>query len=325
MTYSNFIGDGVAVNGAPLLPGIGGIPFTGDWFFVDYANGSDGNEGTADNPLQTLSEAHSKAVAGNNDVVVIVGDGTTTATQRLEETLVWSKDATHLIGMTAPSMYAQRARISTLTTATVNINPLMTISADGCLFANFSYFQGVGEAGTEEQLLQITGDRNYFGTIQFGGMGAQVGADDAASYVIYLNGGSENYFERCAIGLETIQRGAANASVLVRSGSQRNDFSDCIFQMAADATSPLFVDANATNALNGSSMALKRCSFRNLINITGAQDPAVVAVVAADANGTVYFEDCVANATDWAAASARVQVASGTLQTTTGGLTVNAA
>lgn len=299
MAYTNFIGDGVSVNGAPLLPGMGGIPFTGRWIFCDYANGSDGNEGTVDSPVQTITRAHQLATAGNNDVVVIVGDGTTTATQRLEETFVWSKDATHLVGMTAPSMYAQRARISTLTTATVNINPLMTISADGCGFANFSFFQGVGEAGTEEQLLQITGQRNYFGALQFGGMGAQAGADDAASYCVYLNGAGENYFERCAIGLETVQRGAANASVLVRNGAQRNDFSDCVFQAAADATTMLFIDANASNALNGSSMAFTRCSFRNLLNVTGATGIDQTAAVHNSVNGTIFFDACSTMADEW--------------------------
>jgi hypothetical protein len=219
-------------------------------------------------------------------------------------------------------MEAQRARISHLTTATVNINPLMTVSASGCIFGNFSFFQGVGEAGEEEQLLQITGSRNYFGNIQFGGMGAQVGGDDADSYVIYLNGGGENLFERCSIGLETIQRNAANASVRVRSGAQRNQFVDCDFPMAADDTDPLWVDANATNALNGSTMTFKRCFFRNLLNITGAATPAVVAVVAADANGTVYFVDSAAQATAWAAASTRVQIVNGADSVDSGGLSV---
>lgn len=321
MTYTNFP-SGITSMGVPIVGGIGGIPLTGNWFFCDYANGSDGNEGTADNPFKTITRAHTKAVAGNNDVVVIVGDGGTAATQRLEETFVWSKNATHLIGMTAPVWEAQRARISHLTTATVNITPLMTVSASGCIFANFSFFQGVNETDEEEQLIQITGSRNYFGNVQFGGMGAADGAGDADSYVIYLNGGGENTFEHCSIGLETIQRSAANASVRVRNGAQRNTFVDCMFPMAASETSPLWVDVNATNALNGSTLNFRRCLFRNLLNISGAATPAVVAVVAADANGTVYFDQSSAQASNWAADSTRVQVSNGAVSDADGGLSV---
>lgn len=315
MALTNFP-NGVSSFGIPMIGGFGGIPLTGNWWFCDYANGNDGNAGAGadgagpDAPLKTISRALELATAGNNDVVVIMGDGSTTASQRLEESLDWSKNATHLIGMTAPVMEAQRARITTLTTATTNINPLMTVSASGCIFANFSFFQGVGQATTDEKLIDITGDRNYFWNIQFGGMGNQVGADRAGSYIIYLNDGDENLFEHCSIGLETVQRGAANASVKVANGSQRNTFRDCQFVMAADQTSPLFVDASASNALNGSSLTFWRCAFRNLVNITGAAQPAVTASVAADVNGTVFFDQCSTMAAKWAAAAATVKVAS---------------
>jgi hypothetical protein len=304
MALTNFP-NGVSSFGVPVVGGIGGIPLTGTWYFCDYANGSDGNDGLSpETPLKTISRAHTLATAGNNDVVVIIGDGSTTATQRLEETLTWSKNATHLIGITAPVWEAQRARISTLTTATVNINPLMTVSASGCIFSNFSFFQGVGQSATDEQLINITGSRNYFGNVQFGGIGAAAGAARDGSYVIQLSGGGENTFEHCSIGLETIQRSAANASVRVRSGAQRNTFVDCMFPMAASDTDPIWVDVNASNALNGSTLNFRRCFFRNLMNISSAATPAAVATIHASANGTVYFDQCSAFATAWVAGGA---------------------
>lgn len=284
----------------------GQIDFFNNVFYVDPVNGND-SVGT---PFKTITAAYNRCTAGKNDCVVIVGDGGTAASIRLSSTLVWAKNATHLIGITAPTMIAQRARITPATSLTTNLNPMITVSASGCIFANFSLFQGTGEASADENLIQVTGSRNYFWNVQFGGMGAQVGADRAGSYLIYLNGGGENLFEGCSIGLETIQRAAANASVRVRSGGQRNMFVNCQFQMAADATSPLFVDVNATNALNGSSLIFRECSFMNLVNITGAQQPAVTATVAADANGTVFFDRCSTMAAKWAAASALVKVAS---------------
>lgn len=322
MTLTN-LPNGISSFGVPVIGGIGGMPLTGTWYFCDYANGSDGNDGLSpENPLKTITRAHALCTAGQNDVVFLIGDGGTTATQRLTETMVWSKNATHLIGETAPVMEFQRARISTLTTQTTNINPLITISASGCIFANFSIFQGVGEAATAEQCLNITGDRNYFWNVAVEGMGHANGAAQAGSYCVKFDDGDENLFEHCAIGTETIQRSAANASVLVRTGSQRNMFRDCIFPMAASDTDPLWVDVDATNALNGSTMTFQNCLFRNLLNISSAATPAVVAVVASDANGTVYFQNCGAQASNWAANSTRVQVANGAVSNADGGLTV---
>lgn len=324
MTLTNFP-NGISSFGIPVVGGLGGIPLTGTWYFCNYATGSDGNDGTSpQEPLKTITAAYAKCTAGKNDVVVIIGDGSTTATQRLESSFTWAKNATHLIGETAPTLEAQRARISHLTTATVNINPLMTVSASGCIFANFSFFQGIGQSATDEQLINITGSRNYFGNVAFGGIGAAAGAARAGSYVILLDAGGENLFDSCSVGLETIQRTTANASVRVRNGAQRNTFRDCVFPLAAADTAPLVIDANATNALNGSTMSLKRCSIPTLMNISAAATPAVIAVVAADANGTLYIDNCSCFATDWAAASARVKV-SGAATVADAGFFINAA
>lgn len=314
MTYTNFP-NGASSFGVPLVGGIGSIPLTGKWWFCDYANGSDdnatsGSDGAPpDAPLKTISYAHSIATAGRNDVIVIMGDGSTTASQRLTETLTWSKNATHLVGMTAPSMFAQRARITTLTTATTNITPLMTVSASGCIFSNFSFFQGVGQSATDEKLINISGDRNYFGNVQFGGMGATAGAARAGSYIIGFTGGDENLFEGCAIGLETVARSAANASVKLVSASQRNIFQDCVFQMYPTANSPLFVDASLSAGLNGSTMIFRRCSFQGLLGAASGTQPSVTCTVAADVNGTIYFDGCTTVAAKYAAATALVKVA----------------
>lgn len=308
MTITNFP-NGVSSFGIPMVGGFGGIPLGGNWYFCDYANGSNGNDGTLDSPFKTIAYAHELATAGNNDVIVIVGDGSTTASQRLEESLTWSKNATHLIGMTAPSMFAQRARITTLTTATTNINPLMTVSASGCLFANFSFFQGVGQASTDEQLILITGDRNAFVNVQFGGMGHANGAARAGSYVIGLSGGDENLFQGCAIGLETVARSAANASVKLVAASQRNIFQDCVFQMYPTAATPLFVDANLSGGLNGSTMIFRRCSFQALLGAASGTQPSVTATVHASVNGTIYFDQCTTVAAKYAAATALIKVA----------------
>ncbi len=287
---------------------------TGTTFFCDPANGDDSNNGLApDTAVKTLPVAFGLCTAGDNDTIVLIGDGSTAATARLTATLVWNKNAVNLVGVAAPTWESQRARISHATDETTNINPLIQVTASGCKFMNFSMFQDVGQASTDEKLFEVTGDRNYFYNIHFGGMGHATPAARAGSYILYLNGAGENTFEHCAIGLETIQRTGANASVLVRNGAQRNRFIDCEFPMAAKATTPLWVDGNAANALNGSTLIFRRCMFRNLLNISNADTPAVVAIAHATINGVIIFDRCSAMATKWAAASTRVQIADGAI------------
>ncbi len=325
MTTTNYP-NGVSSFGIPVLGGLGGIPFTGNYYFVDAVNGADGNEGSADSPMQTLTAAYARTVSGNNDVIFIVGDGGTTGTQRLSATLTWANNATHLIGITAPTMISQRARISTPTSATVNINPLMTVSGSGCLFANFSFFQGVGQASTDEKLINITGDRNYFWNVQFGGMGHANGAARAGSYVLALTDGDENTFERCTIGLDTVARTAANASVIMRTQCQRNIFLDCLFPMYATASTPIFVDTNATTSMDRFNM-LKGCTFQNsIVSGTGTAVASVVAA-AADQGGSVILDNCSAfGASEWSnlSNSATVLVTGSVPNGNTSGIGVNA-
>lgn len=297
---------------------------TGNFFFCDYANGSDGNTGGAADPLKTLSRAHDLATAGNNDVIFIIGDGSTTATQRLEETLTWSKNATHLVGITAPTMISQRARISTLTTQTTNINPLMTVSAAGCIFANFSFFQGVGEAATDEKLIDITGDRNYFWNIHFGGMGHANGAARAGSYVILLNDGDENTFDGCTIGLDTITRSAANANVKFTSQCQRNIFRNCLFPMMTSAATPIYIDANASGSIDRFNL-FRECIFHNAVNSTSTAITAVVAFHASQ-GGTIFIDNCSSvGANDWTASdTATVKITGPVPNGDTSGMAANA-
>ena len=79
--------NGITSFGVPVLGTIGGLPFTGNYYFVDPVNGADGNEGTPELPLKTLYGALAKCTAGNNDVVVLMGDGTSAGSARLSTAL----------------------------------------------------------------------------------------------------------------------------------------------------------------------------------------------------------------------------------------------
>lgn len=301
-----------AINSSNIWPG--------RFFYLDPSASVQGN-GTRQAPFNTLAAAYAATTDGQNDVVLLVGNGATSASVRLTSTFTWAKNATHLVGITAPTHIAQRARITTATTQTTNINPLFNITGSGCIFQNFSFFQGVGQSATDEQLITIGGDRNWFQNVHFGGMGHANGAARAGSYVIGLNGGDENLFQECAIGLDTVARSAANASVKLVAASQRNEFVDCLFPMYPTANSPLFVDASLSGGLNGSEMWFRRCTFTGLLAATSGTQPAVTVTSNTTLNGNIYFDGCTTVAAKWAVAatgSTTVKVMSYATAATTG-------
>ena len=317
--------------GVPTM-GMAGLPLvTGRVIFCDAVNGNDGNNGGGEDPVQTLTQAYSMMTDGNNDVVVIVGDGSTAATQRLSSTLTWAKDACHLVGMTAPNMFNKRARISTATGATTNVNPLIEVSAQGCLFSNFSIFQGVGQSATDEQCLLVSGQRNAFYGVDIQGIGAAAGAARAGSYNLKLYGGSENLFAGCTIGTDTIARGAANSNVLIRKNasnvaSTRNVFLNCIFPMLASAATPVFIDANESGGMDRFAL-FSGCWFLNAINSTGTALTAAVAFHASQ-GGTIIIDattgGCV-GANDWTASdTATVKIRGPVPNGDTSGMAVSA-
>jgi len=285
--------------------------FTGNFYYVDPASGADGNDGKSpQTAFSTLSAAHSAATAGNNDVIFLVGDGSTSATARLSATLTWSKNATHLIGVTAPTPIASRARISHASTAPTTAFNMVQVTASGCIFSNFSLFEGFDEAATCV-LWEDQGARNHYSFVHFGGMGAAgKSGDNASSADILFTGGGEHYFTNCAIGLDTVERGAANANVRFRSQVARVMFEDCYFLCSADAATPLFIDANASSALNRWVM-FNRCHFLNGLNYGPATTLTAAISVHASANGTILLNACdKLNTTDWTAAdSALVKLA----------------
>lgn len=309
MTLTNFP-NGVSSFGVPMLGGIGGIPLTGTYIFCDPARGSDGNDGSApDQAVATLYRAHALATAGRNDVVVLIGDGSTTGTARLSKALAqsidssattgvltWSKNATHLIGVTAPAMVAQRARIAppsgTYTQSTFGSGNFVTVSASGCIFANFSLFHGFSTGGADQICWTVTGSRNYHWNVQFGGMGDQASADDAGSRSIKIgSGGSgENTFDSCVVGLDTVTRGAANSSVEFAGATPRNVFRDCIFPFQTDAATPLGILGSAAACMDRWQL-FQRCAFINNIKSTSTTMTAL-ATLAASTGGLIFLQDC---------------------------------
>lgn len=318
MGLSNFP-NGITSFGIPVLGNVFGIPFTGMYWFVDPVNGLDGNAGTSPSQaLQTLYQAHNKAVAGRNDVVILIGNGATSGTARLSTalaqsinpaatagTLNWTKNATHLIGVTAPSSVAQRARIAppsgVYTQATFGSGNFVVVSASGCLFSNISLFNGFSTGGTNQICWTDIGGRNAYYGMNFGGIGDAASAADTGSRSFKLGaaGAGECSFFGCSFGLDTVARGVANATLELAGATPRNLFDRCQFYMDASANSPLHILGTGAACVDRDQL-FQDCTFMNAIKSAGTTINEVGSFTSSSPGGYVVVKSCTTvGATKW--------------------------
>lgn len=259
----------------------------GTVYYVHALNptANDQNMGTDPNfPMATISAAYNRCISGQNDVVVVVGQATQYGQTA---TLVWAKNYTHLVGVSADLHgVGQRVRIVGLNTA--DITPVLTVNADGCLFQNLQFYNGHDLAAASGAVV-VTGGRNKFENVMFAGMAAAGPANDAASYSLFVSG-SENEFERCSIGLQTIIRTAANAELILSGATcYRNKFTKCEFLSWSVTAGKLLVNY-AANAVPWTTV-FEDCYFGNL-NMT-AGGAAGAAINDAFGNASAAFHEVV--------------------------------
>lgn len=264
--------------------------------FCDYANGDNANSGDGfDSAVKTLAQAYALCDSGKNDAVVIVGDGTTTATQRVSAAFTWSKNATHLIGVCSPVLLSQRARIAPLSGATA-YTPFFTVSGSGCVFQNIQWFHGFATGTTSQINLIVTGSRNYFGNCHIAGMGDNESAQSAGSRSLKIgSGGSgENVFENCTIGIDTITRTQANASLELAGATARNVFRNCLFPFMGSAAGVLGILGTGNGCVDRFTL-FDNCLFLNAIASTSTTMTVLGSFTTASPGGLLMFKQCILN------------------------------
>lgn len=294
--------NGVYSRGIPLFPA--GVPLTqGNVWHVKPNSGNDGNNGKSPSQaFATVAAAHSAATANQNDVVLLYSESNTPAstTDYQSATLTWSKDLTHLIGVGPPTMFSQRSRIAQLSTAT-GVSPLMDVTADGCIFRNFQVFHGVADA-TSLVALRVTGTRNVFEGCHIAGMGdATMVTAGAAS--LKIDGGSENVFRGCVIGLDTISRDQnTNGEIWFDSGASRNFFEDCLIDAYISNAGYEHVTVNDATAIDRGTY-FKNCLFMSKSTNKAVTQGAVFLIPAGISQGAIILQDTYAfsdgGAVDW--------------------------
>lgn len=304
MTLTNFP-SGISSMGIPILGSGLGMPVGGKHIFCDPANGSDGNSGLEwTRAFSTLTKALATATAGKNDVIYLIGTGQAAGSARLSETLVWNKDATHLIGVSAPTAVGGRARIAP-TSGTTLFTPMVTVSADSCIIANIHMFHGFAAEATAIGCLNVTGERNYFTNCHIAGIGHAEAGDQAASYSLKLTGDGENTFESCTIGLDTIARSTTCSEIEMVSAAVRNTFKDCKIITFADNAGVLFVKIDGAGDIDRW-VIFDGCLFTNATNSTATTMTAAMDVNAAAGGHVICKGSWVVGATDWEAADSTI-------------------
>ncbi len=267
-----------------------GFGTPGNVYYLNPANGNDNGPGTSPNQaFATLAAGYAALSEGNNDVLVLVGNGLSTGSARLSAGFTWAKDAAHLIGICAPSAISQRARIAPFTGAgQAAFANFFTVSGNGCLFSNLSLFHGFTAGIAAAICLTVTGQRNAFINCDIEGMGDTTSATDAGSRCILLNGGGENYFYHCNIGLDTVERTGANASVELKAATARNYFEACTFPFWSSDGLQYGILAAAAAALDRW-VLLKGCNAI-ATNAGGGTAEAAFFHLAATAGGIACFD-----------------------------------
>lgn len=282
--------------GAKITPsdiaGMIGLPYVGEIYYIDPTNGNDtSHSGKEQNKAyKTLTQAESQMVAYSHDIAVVVSGGTDATAETANVT--WDKDYTHIIGNCAPTHISQRARIKTTTDS---VDPCFTLSANGCIWSNI---QIGSEMDSNDVTISMTGDRNYFSNVHFIGMASTTAGDDATGRIISFSGASENLFDNCVIGVDTIPRSEANASMEFASSCCRNKFVDCLIPLWADSATALFVKAGTTSI--DRYLWFKDCLFHNAV-YSASTTLTVAMDLTADMGGNILLDGCsVQGVTDWA-------------------------
>jgi hypothetical protein len=142
---------------------------------------------------------------------------------------------------------------------------------------------------TSTNAFELTGERNSFINCHIAGIGHAT-MDVAAARSMIINGGDENWFSRCVIGVDTISRATASAEIEFAGQATRNVFEDCIIPTMAGDAGFVFIDFDAASTLDRFQL-FRRCSFINAVKSTAtAMTEAVDSH--ASAGGMVVFEDC---------------------------------
>lgn len=254
-------------------------PFTGNYFWVNATTGSDGNTGGPQDPFATLTQAHTACLAGNNDVVFLTGTYSPTAT------LAWTKNNTHLIGLSQG--FYSTALISVASTAATSgsFSPLVNVTATGCIFENIGALSGIAQASTQVCWAEAGGNNTYI-NCNFSQVGNATAAAQAGNRALTM-ASKNNTFQNCVIGGDSVVRATGtNFTMEMLAGAGSSTFQGCTFAMWSSVAASAQVNAAATTCTGY--MVFDDCKFINDMGNAGATASTLPLTISATA-GAVFL------------------------------------
>ncbi len=179
---------------------------------------------------------------------------------------------------------------------------LVTVSGTGCIFSNLSLFHAFSTGGNNQICWTDSGGRNAYYNVSFGGAADTASAQSTSSRSLLVTLTGESYFERCYIGLDTVTKTVANASLEFSAGTgtgvPRNRFVDCVFPMQTSSATTVYIKVAATQQIDRF-QTFDRCMFLNNVLSTSTAMTGV-AIIGASSGGGLLFKDCTSvGATAW--------------------------
>jgi hypothetical protein len=249
-------------------------------FVVDYVNGSDSNPGTKwEAPLKTVEAAYALCTTLKNDVILLVGNGTS---NQAAAAITWSKSYVHLIGLNSGGP-EPRSRVSS--PAALATTPFIAWSGTGCVVRNISFWHASSNVASLVNVA-VSGERNTFEGCQFAGGAGANAVTGARSLTVT---GSGNTFKGCIVGLDTIMSVNGMGGVEFVTGAMHTTFEDCQFLTSTNGTTYANVIVAAAAGV-GRFNLFKKCLFVNEGN--GVQAEVFALGAALPVSSYIYAIDC---------------------------------
>ncbi len=283
-------------------------PF-GDTFYVDAANGSDNESGTApDSAFATLGAAHSAATTNSGDVIYL--NGSTGTALRESAMLTWSKNRISVIGIGPAGAVDPQPEIQ-LTAAANALSNAATIKVTGYgnSFTN-CYFSNAGTHGDSLSALWDNGENNVYTNCQFAKF-SDLG-DTAVSHAV--GAGDTTTWRNCKWGVDWITIEVARVGLRIKgtAGTGRmkhNIFEDCYWVVTSDDAGYLHIKVEDTNSIAFNNIWRDPIFMNSVMSsLSAVQLTNAISSVAGLNEGSLFFSNPATNAASFSSTSNGVLV-----------------
>jgi hypothetical protein len=318
-------------NGIFATPNIGGGIMTGpkcEVLFVDYATGSDGNDGKSwDTALKTLSQAHSNVTTNSNSVIYVNGNSAVVETAMIN----FTKSRVHVVGVNGPynpGGYGCGARVQIGVTTDTDDIALIANTGVRNTFTNIKFIS----ANTLAQALYCVAEggeyTRYYGCEFYKSTHLTAAASGNLAAEVLCNGDSAQFYD-CWFGDLVNSRGTAGSCVRANVSFDREQltgkvardvtFRNCRFNVKAADSGVAHCYITAATDIERS-LVFDNCQFWNA-HLAAADPGEAILIAAAQTEGKILLInpstiDCTAHAS--ASTGAYLTGGSAPVDTTTG-------